>query len=75
MGGKPVETKPWYKSTTIIGNIVGVLLIVAQFLSWIVGFIQDPEVLAFITSLSGLLIALVNILNRFRTSQPVQTIR
>ena len=61
---KPEQpVKPWYKSTTLLINGVGIALTVAEF-AVASNLIPDPEYLA-------LAIAVINIANRFRNPKTV----
>jgi Mg2+/citrate symporter len=55
-----VNTKPFWRSTTLWINAVGIL---ATILTIVSGMVKDAEVVA-------LLIAIANILNRFRNVEP-----
>lgn len=57
------KSKTWYKSSTVWLNIVAVLVVALKF-ALNSNLIPDPDVIAVIT-------AVLNILNRFRTTQPV----
>ena len=53
--------KPWYKSWTIIGNIVAILVLVLQ-------ATNSVELFGVGTDIQAISVAILNILIRFRTS-------
>lgn len=61
-----IETKKWYESSTLWINIVGVVAVVLE-LALQTNIIPDADVVA-------LLVALLNILNRFRAPKVVKPI-
>jgi len=63
MAGQPTP-KMWYQSSTVWINLAGVGVILLQVLSG-TDFGLDPDVQAII-------LAVVNILNRFRTQKPIE---
>lgn len=56
--------KPWYKSSTIWLNIIGAVVIFLQYVV-VNRIIIDPDILA-------LIMAILNIFNRLRTTLPIQ---
>ena len=59
-----VDLKPFWKSSTIWLNVVGVLVIVLQLVTS-TKLVVDPDV-------QMVLLAVLNILNRFRTEEPIK---
>ena len=60
MANQIVEVKPWYKSTTILVNVIGIAVMALTFFVN-TGITNDQEIVGFI-------VALINILNRIRST-------
>jgi len=58
-----MNSKPWYQSLTLWTNLVGLLIVVLQYLGTI--NLIDPDTLATI-------LGVLNIVLRLKTSQPVK---
>ena len=58
--------KKWYESSTILINIIGIIVLALNFIITS-NLIPDPEVVA-------LIVAILNILNRFRAPKKVDSI-
>jgi hypothetical protein len=58
--------KKWYQSSTIWINVVGILVLILEFVLT-TNLIPDPEVIA-------VAVAVLNILNRFRAPKRVEQI-
>lgn len=56
------QSKPWYQSTTVIVNLIGIAVIALQY---------GINLQLIPTQYQELALAVFNVLNRFRTSQPV----
>lgn len=64
MADAPIPTKPFWKSTTLWINFVGILIVVLQLIVN-TNVLPDKEVVTII-------LAVINILNRFRTTTTPQ---
>lgn len=60
---KALQTKPFWKSSTLWINAIGIVIIVLEFVLT-TNLVPDPEVVA-------LIVAILNILNRFRVTKPM----
>lgn len=63
MAAKTIVAKPWYKSSTLWLNAAAILAIGLQMVSN--SSLFDPD-------LQALALAVLNLLNRFRTNTPVK---
>ena len=61
-----MDSKPWYESTTLWGNAVGMLAMLAGVFG--VDVLNDPTVQAQVVSA---ILVVFNVVNRFRTTTPI----